>query len=276
MPLLALPRELGGLPKLVGGELEAGFERDLVIRCIGGNLVASQAMVAPLSPMLYSLIQGQACCGCLGRKCPKREAVTLQVDLAKEVMMQVLCLCHTGEVTIAKKEEANTIKGALNMLGININLDLSKTVSRNMSDSLNKMESYFCERGNKRKYNEISSSCAKRQKSECKDPVKMQSEMAKELSSISLDCLMSGCNDQVSLATMTKHFSKHVTEAEAELENLKIKPSMFKCSMCDKYFKLRKARDHHEKVSTTVAQTRQKSMRRPKQNQRAGPIPVPP
>ena len=79
MPLLALPRELGGLPKLVGGELEAGFERDLVIRCVGGNLVASQAMVAPLSPMLYSLIQGQACCGCLGRKCPKREAVTLQV-----------------------------------------------------------------------------------------------------------------------------------------------------------------------------------------------------
>ena len=253
MPLLALPRDLGGLPKLVGAQLEAGFERDLVIRCIGGNLVASQAMVAPLSPMLYSLMQGQACCGCGGRKCSKREGVTLQVELSKEVMIQVLWLCHTGEVTLSKKEEADTVKEALDMLGINLNIDLEKTVAPTMAAS---MESYFCDRGSKKRSNEIVSGCTKRLKRDRPDkgddPVKMQSEMAKELSSISLDCVMSGCNDQVSLATMTKHFSEHVAldEAKGKPEDQMEKPksTMFKCSECNRYFKLRKARDHHEKI----------------------------
>ena len=252
MPLLALPRDLGGLPKLVGAQLKAGFERDLVIRCIGGNLVASQAMVAPLSPMLYSLMQGQACCGCGGRKCSKREVITLQVELSKEVMIQVLWLCHTGEVTLSKTEEADAVKEAIHMLGININIDLAKTVAPTKAAS---MESYFCDRSAKRRSNETDSSCTKRLKRDMPDkgddPVKMQSEMAKELSNISLDCVMSGCNDQVSLATMTKHFSEHVAldEASAKLKDQKNKTTstMFKCSQCNRYFKLRKARDHHEK-----------------------------
>ena len=62
-------------------EMETGAEKDLVIICLGGKLMASQARVAPLSPFLYSLIQSQVCCGCGGRKCSKRGTITLQVNL---------------------------------------------------------------------------------------------------------------------------------------------------------------------------------------------------
>ena len=108
-------------------EMETGAEKDLVIICLGGKLMASQARVAPLSPFLYSLIQSQACCGCGGRKCSKRGTITLQVNVEKQVMLQVLWLCHTGKVMCKTSKEVEAVKEALKMLGININLELETT-----------------------------------------------------------------------------------------------------------------------------------------------------
>ena len=175
MPLLALPRDLGGLPRLVVAQLESGFHGDLEIVCKGGTLVASQALVAPLSPMIYSLIQSHACCGCGGRKCSNKEVVSVQVDLAREVMIQVLWLCHTGEVILSKKEEADAIREALRMLGISLNLDFTKTVAATKGSPLAKIENYFCGRGTKRSFYDIACTRVSKRSRREEDPVKLQS-----------------------------------------------------------------------------------------------------
>ena len=127
MPTLTWPRSMN-LAVLLAAEMEAsGEEKDLTIVCLGGRLRASQARVAPLSPLLYSLIQSQACCGCGGRKCSKRGAITLQLDnVPKHVMLLVLWLCHTGKALCKTTKEVVAVKEVLEMQGININLELVK------------------------------------------------------------------------------------------------------------------------------------------------------
>ena len=251
MPTLAWPRSMN-LPALLTNEMEtSGEEKDLVIVCLGGRLRASQARVAPLSPLLYSLIQSQACCGCGGRKCSKSETITLQVDVPVHVMLQVLWLCHTGKVLCKTTKEVVAVKEVLDMLGININLELVKANLQSAASNL-KMERCFQEPSPKRKSEDSLESTRKRsrvQDSSPKDAVIQQVEMAKELTSVTLDCNMPGCEEEVSLANMTKHFKKHVVEQESKMISPKQTGSimLFRCSKCDKAFKLRKARDHHGK-----------------------------
>ena len=60
MPLVALPGHHTLLPQLLVDQLDGGVEeRDLVFLCMDGEVMASQARVATLSPLLYSLMQGQ-------------------------------------------------------------------------------------------------------------------------------------------------------------------------------------------------------------------------
>ena len=132
------------LPALLTKEMETEEEKDLVIACLGGRLRASQARVAPLSPLLYSLIQSQACCGCGGRKCSKRETITLQVEVEMHVMLQVLWLCHTGKVVCKTTKEVEAVNEALDMLGININLEIVKANIQSAASN-SKMEQCFQE-----------------------------------------------------------------------------------------------------------------------------------
>ena len=163
-------------------EMETGAEKDLVIICLGGKLMASQARVAPLSPFLYSLIQSQVCCGCGGRKCSKRGTITLQVNVEKQVMLQVLWLCHTGKVMCKTSKEVEAVKEALKMLGININLEL-ETTSQGSTVPSSKMTQCFEKSSPKRKSEEKHENSKKRRRVEAsppKDPVAQQVEMAKE------------------------------------------------------------------------------------------------
>ena len=215
-------------------EMETGAEKDLVIICLGGKLMASQARVAPLSPFLYSLIQSQVCCGCGGRKCSKRGTTTLQVNMEKQVMLQVLWLCHTGKVMCKTSKEVEAVKEALKMLGININLEL-ETTSQGSTVPSSKMVQCFEKSSPKRKSEEKQENSKKRRRVETsspKDPVAQQVEMAKELSSVIRYCNMPGCDEEVSLANMTNHFKKHVVEQGSKVVSSKSAGSLvlFKCS----------------------------------------------
>ena len=78
------------------------LQQDLVLLCSDGELQASQAMLAVLSPtFLLPLMQTQvsvifsvywltpfllqACCGCGGRTCARRSSISLQVEVPRQV-----------------------------------------------------------------------------------------------------------------------------------------------------------------------------------------------
>merc|ERR1712242_430986 len=86
------------------------------------------------------------------------------------------------------------------------------------------------------------------------DPVSGQLNMAEQLSEIAMDCVMQGCEEDVSLQNMTTHFRKHIAQKEtSQCEE----QSFFSCTPCKKKFLFRRALDNHNKRFHNTNEERQ-------------------
>ena len=134
------------------------------------------------------------------------------------------------------------------MLSIHLNLEQQQARGQEQRED---MQRAFPSIGvHKRKYENDAESSKKKlrlDRATLADPVAGQVEMARELTALSKNCNITGCSEEVSLANMTKHYTQHVELEEAKEKGM-TPVTIFKCCQCGKTFRLRKARDHHEKT----------------------------
>ena len=202
-------------------------------------IYSQQSILAPYSKFLSALFSHYSCCSCAGTECNRRDVIHVQVEIRGDTMSRILSILHSGSADIKHKKQEEEVLVGMKILGISIS-DI-ETVRCNRQDSkttksqtVNSIAYFNHERFSLKKKLPIVNN----------DPLDAQVVLAEELSGISIDCIMQGCEDGVSLQTMTDHFKEHIARHESE-PKVEDKPIVFSCKLCLKKFKFRKALDHH-------------------------------
>jgi len=226
-------------PKFLNKEaLSHPSTSDLVFICQNQVVYSQQSLVASYSPFLSKLFSGYGCCACKATECTRRDTVYITVETKGATMGRVLNILHTGSADIKNKKHKEEVHQVLDMLVINLHGGLETVICKKKDNTDHPMCHYVAW------YNPQVFKLTSRVESNETDPVNGQKDMAEQLSQISMDCVMQGCKEDVSLSNMTTHFRHHIIQNETDDST---KRSLFSCNSCKKKFPFRRALDDHNK-----------------------------
>ena len=200
--------------------------------------------MASYSQFLSQLFSGFGCCTCKSTACTRRDTAYVTVDIKGSTIRIILGILHSGTAEIKNKKQEEQVRQALDLLGINLKGELDAVIcqKKDITETPSLCHSVAYYDPAKFKLKQIIESNET-------DPVSGQLNMAEQLSEITMDCVMQGCEENVSLQNMTSHFRQHIIQKETSDCD---EQTFFSCIPCKKKFPLRRALDNHNKKYHTT------------------------